>query len=518
MSASLKHSLTLQNNEFDASVAESDASSFAAIDLGSNSFHMVVATPEGDSIRIIDSLRVPVRLGSGLDKHKRITPTTEKNALQAIGQFAQRLRGIPARNIRVVGTNTLRRARNSDRFLNDAFLVLRKRIEIISGREEARLIYSAVAHGLPEPEHRRLVIDIGGGSTELITGQGYKPELMESTNMGCVSFTHRFFSSDKINAAAFKAAIVAAELELQPIAKSYRDSKWDEVIGCSGTIKAASAVLQEVGLTDGVVQRQALRKLQKLIIQNGSVEKLKLDSISKDRLQVFAAGIAVLFAVMKTLGIDELRASQVALREGLIFELIGQAEHTDIQTQTITNLITRFHVDELHTHRVKQLALQLFEQAAEPWELGEESNLLAWAAELHEIGLSVAHTQYHKHGAYLIQHSDLLGFSNSEQTALALLIRYHRRKLDISAFDELPADERNRLLRMLVLLRLAVLLLRARYVENLDTLKFKFKSDQINVIGLRSWFSNNPLTDADLANERTHLEPTGITLKVLRTD
>jgi len=497
---------------------DADTSSFAAIDLGSNSFHMVVATPEGDSIRIIDSLRVPVRLGSGLDSRKRITPATEKNALQAIGQFAQRIRGIPNRNIRIVGTNTLRRARNSDRFLSDAYAVLQKRIEIISGREEARLIFSAVAHGQPDPEHRRLVIDIGGGSTELITGQGYKPALMESTNMGCVSFTHQFFTTDKIGAREFKAAIVAAELEIQPIAKAYRDSKWDEVIGCSGTIKAASAVLNETGLTDGTVSRQALRKLQKLIIQSGSVEKMKLSCISKDRVQVLPAGIAILYAVMKTLRIDELRASQVALREGLIFELIGQAEHTDIQTQTIANLVTRYHADEAHTERVKQLALFLFAQANEMWGLGEDDNLLAWAAQLHEIGQSVAHTQYHKHGAYLIQHSDLLGFSQAEQSALAFLVRYHRRKLDISAVDEVPADERDRLMRLLILLRLAVLILRARYVEDLDALKFKFRADQVSVIGLRSWFSANPLTAADLKNEGKRLEPTGIRLQLLQTD
>jgi len=277
-------------------------------------------------------------------------------------------------------------------------------------------------------------------------------------------------------------------------------------------------VLNETGLTDGTVSRQALRKLQKLIIQSGSVEKMKLSCISKDRVQVLPAGIAILFAVMKTLRIDELRASQVALREGLIFELIGQAEHTDIQTQTIANLVTRYHANEAHTERVKQLALFLFAQANEMWELGEDDNLLAWAAQLHEIGQSVAHTQYHKHGAYLIQHSDLLGFSQAEQSALAFLVRYHRRKLDVSAVDEVPADERDRLMRLLILLRLAVLILRARYVEDLDALKFKFRADQVSVIGLRSWFSANPLTAADLKNEGKRLEPTGIRLQLLQTD
>lgn len=493
-------------------------SNFAAIDLGSNSFHMVVATQEGDSIRIVDSLRVPVRLGSGLDKKKCITPATEKNALKAIGQFAQRLRGIPSSNIRIVGTNTLRRARNSNRFLSDAFTILRKRIEIISGREEARLIYSAVAHGLPEPERQRLVIDIGGGSTELITGQGYKPHLMESTNMGCVSFNEKFFPDEKIRAAHFKSAIVAAQLEMEPIRKAYLDSEWDEVIGCSGTIKAASSVLEETGLTDGVITKQALRKLQKHIIQHGSVEKMKLQNISKDRMQVFAPGISILYALLKTLDIEELKASQVALREGLIFELIGQAEHVDIQQQTIRNLVSRYHIDEAHAERVEELALHLHQTANTNWELNDEANMLAWASRLHEIGLSVAHTQYHKHGAYLIENSDLLGFSNAEQKTLALLVRYHRRKLDISAFDDLPMDERSKVTLSLVLLRLAVLLLRARYIENLDALQFKFKTNKITIAGSRSWFADHPLTAADLKMEAGHLESTGIELNLVRMD
>ncbi|MBX2883626.1 MAG: Ppx/GppA family phosphatase [Granulosicoccus sp.] len=497
---------------------ENTETSFAAIDLGSNSFHMVVATPEGDSIRIIDSLRVPVRLGSGLDKKKRITPATEKNALRAIGQFAQRLRGIPSRNIRIVGTNTLRRAKNSNRFRADAFSILRKRIEIISGREEARLIYSAVAHGLPEPERQRLVIDIGGGSTELITGQGYRPVLMESTNMGCVSYTERFFPNEKVRAAHFKEAIVAAQLELEPIRKAYLDGHWDEVIGCSGTIKAASAVLQETGLTTGPITKQALRKLQKKIIRAGNVETLKLQSISKDRVQVFAAGVCILYAVMKTLGIEELQASQVALREGLIFELIGQAEHIDIQQQTITNLVSRYHIDQAHAARVEKLAVDLHTAASDSWELNGDSNMLAWASQLHEIGLSVAHTQYHKHGAYLIENSDLLGFSNTEQKTLALLVRYHRRKLDISALDDLPLDERNRVTLLLILLRLAVLLLRARYIENLDALQFKFKTSKITIAGSRSWFADHPLTAEDLKMEANHLESTGIELNVIRMD
>jgi len=236
---------------------------YAAIDLGSNSFHMLVAKPEGDSIRVIDSLRLPVRLGSGLDKHKRIKPATESLALQAIGQFAQRLTGVPRQNVRIVGTNTLRRARNAERFINEAFSLLKKRIEIISGREEARVIYSAVARGLPVSQRQRLVIDIGGGSTELIIGKDYTPAIMESMNMGCVSYSNQFMASDDITAASLKQAVVQAQLELQPLITTYRDSGWDEVVGCSGTIKAVSNVLHEFELSDGQITRSGLKKLKK---------------------------------------------------------------------------------------------------------------------------------------------------------------------------------------------------------------------------------------------------------------
>ena len=490
--------------------------SFAAIDLGSNSFHMVIAEPEGDSIRIIDSLRVPVRLGSGLDKQKRIKPATEKVALEAIGQFAQRLRGIPSKNVRIVGTNTLRRATNSDRFITESYNVLRKRIETISGREEARLIYSAVAHGLPAPEKQRLVIDIGGGSTELITGQGYAPELMESLNVGCVSFTQQFLSDTDLSHKQFKAAIVHTQLELQPIVKAYRESPWDEVIGCSGTIKAASNALHELGLTDGLITQSALKELTKILSKAGSMATMNLQSISKDRTQVFAGGVAILYAIMKTIKIKELTASQVALREGLIFELIGKTQHVDIQTQTIANLTTRFNVDEQQSKRVTSLALTIFDVVSHEWEFDEDTDrsLLIWAATLHEIGLSVSHSQYHKHGAYLIENSDLLGFTRAEQSALALLIRYHRRKLNIDAFADLPGAEYDKMLKLVSVLRLAVLLHRARYTEKLELVEFKVQELTLILTAPKEWYAAHPLTTADLQDEQKHLGNAGITLKL----
>lgn len=494
---------------------------YAAIDLGSNSFHMVVATPEGDSIRIIDSLRAPVRLAAGLDKSKRLAPKTEKYALETLSQFAQRLRGVPRKNVRVVGTSTLRRAaRNSDHFIDEAHDILGKRIEIISGREEARLIYGSVAHTLPKNEQRRLVIDIGGGSTELVSGKGLKPDLLESFNIGCVSSSSSWFGENRIEAKRMKGAIVHAQLELQPLTVAFTKKGWDEVIGCSGTLKATGRLLQELSLTDGNITLAGVRKLQKHFIKARKIEKLELESISKDRMQVIAGGIAIVYAIMKTLNIDQIQVSQVALREGLIFEMIGKNRHTDIQRQTIDNLVKRYHIDTHQSGRVMEIAQTLFTQAEKVWKLDAETDLdlLLWASELHEIGLSVAHSQYHKHGAYLLENSDLLGFTKAEQIALALLVRLHRRKLNLDIIEHLPKSESSRLIPLTILLRLAALLHRSRQASGLDEISFQFKNNKIHFKADKQWFQTHPLTAADLDDEAVHLRNVNMELKISVTE
>ncbi|MEE9319079.1 MAG: Ppx/GppA phosphatase family protein [Granulosicoccus sp.] len=491
--------------------------SFAAIDLGSNSFHMVIAEPEGNSIRIIDSLRMPTRLGAGLDKQNGLTPETQKDALVALAKFAERLRGIPKKQVRIVGTNTLRRASNAKKFMAKAEELLGKRIDIISGREEARLIYNAVSHAQPDAEKQRLVIDIGGGSTEFALGKGYRPTLVESLNMGCVSYTGRFLGNGKITTEKLKQAIIETQLELQPIEKAYREAGWHAVIGCSGTIKSTASMLAELGLTDGTITRDSLKKLIKLLADAGSAEALKLDSINQNRSQVIAAGVAIVFGIMKSFDINTLHASTVALREGLIFDMLGKTEHIDIQSQTLNNLTSRYSIDVQHAARVENTAAKLFNHVKEPWELDTDSDLelLSWAAKLHELGMGVAHTQYHKHGAYILENSDLLGFTHAEQTALALLVRYHRRKIELQAFDGLPDKERDRLLRLLSLLRLATLLHRGRHVQSLDEISVRIKEGQITIIAPQTWLDEHPLTTAELNTEAERLLHVNIKLKAI---
>lgn len=481
--------------------------SYAAIDLGSNSFHMVVAEPEGHSIRIIDSLRVPVRLGAGLDAEKKLKPKTRDLAFDALGQFAERLRGVPLKQVRVVGTNTLRRAKDTTSFMEQANAVLGKRIEIISGREEARLIFSAVSHAMPDPESKRLVIDIGGGSTELIIGQGFKPALLESINMGCVSYTNNFISNKKITSADIKRASVEAQVELRPIARSYNDEGFDEITGCSGTIKAVARMLEELNLTDGDITRDGVRELIKVISNAGTIDKLQLQSISSDRSAVICGGLAIVHALMKTLKIKRMQASSVALREGLIFDMVGKQEHTNIQSQTLRNLSARFGIEDQQAMRVEHGAVRFFNQVATDWQLEEDTDLdlLRWAAKLHEIGKAVAHTQYHKHGAYILDNSDLIGFSMADQKALALLVRFHRRKIDLAAFNDLQSSEKERVVKLLSLLRLSVLLHRGRHKVDIDQVSLKVKESKLIVSVDESWLEENPLTSAELVAEADRL-------------
>lgn len=499
--------------------------SYAAIDLGSNSFHMVVAEPEGRSIRIIDSLRVPVRLGAGLDEKKRLKAETRQVALDALGQFAQRLRGVPLNQIRIVGTNTLRRAKESQSFMEEAHAILGKRIDIISGREEARLIFSAVSHTAHDSDTSRLVLDIGGGSTELIIGRGYKADVLESINIGCVSFTSQFFQdkdgkSRKCSASSIKKASVQAQLELRPIAKEYLETGWTEVTGCSGTIKAVSRMLVELNITDGDITRAGVRELIQAIDTAGGPDKLNLSSISGNRCAVICGGIAIVHAIMKTLKIKSMQASTVALREGIIFDMVGKAEHVDIQSQTLTNLATRYNIRVNQAVRVETTVSNFFDQVSDAWQLDKDNDLtlLSWAAKLHELGKAVAHTQYHKHGAYIIENSDLMGFSRAEQNALSLLIRFHRRKIDMAAFEHMSKSERIHTLRLISLLRLAVLIHRGRHRVDLKNLKLRAKENQLVLQVDEQWLEENPLTSAELSAEADRLLTIDFKLKTTKLE
>ena len=487
---------------------------YAAIDLGSNSFHMIVCRYSNGELHVEDKLREMVRLGAGLDAKGRLDETTQARALACLERFGQRISGLPRKRIRAVGTNTLRVARNASDFLARAEKALDHSIEIIAGTEEARLIYLGVAHATGADEKRRFVMDIGGGSTELIIGEGFEPRYMQSLYMGCVSMTRRFFDDGRITAKAMKRAELAAEVELEPVQAIYRKLGWERALGASGSIRSIRNVVQAEGWSDDGITLDSLKTLRAALLDAGHIDKLQLKGLSAERAPVFPGGVMVLLSTFKALGIEHMRVSDGALREGLIHDLLGRVHHEDVRARAVNNLAQRYHVDLPHARRVAETAQGFAGQVAEKWSLdaAESHQWLEWAALLHEIGLDIAHSGFHRHGAYIAEFTDLSGFSRNQQRLLAALIRNHRRKFPASAFDHLVERHRQRARHWAILLRLAVLLHRSRSPEALPKMKLKAGENHLKIRFPDGWLDDHQLTRTDLALEAGFLQAAGFAL------
>jgi len=487
----------------------------AAVDLGSNSFHMVVARLQQGQLAIVDRLREMVRIASGLDARGGLDPGAQERALDCLRRFGERLRDMQAHQVRVVGTNTLRRARRAESFLTMAEEALGHPVEIISGIEEARLIYVGVSHHVPNAEGQMLVIDIGGGSTELIIGKGYEPQHLESLFIGCVELSSRFFSEGKVTAKRFAKARLAARLELRPVIAGFRSLGWDAAVGSSGTIRAAERVARSLGLIEGGLTVDALESLIGEIIRAKNIRNLRLPDFDVQRAPVFSGGLAILVEVMAGLEIDQLQVSDGSLREGLLYDMLGRIQHQDARDRSISAMQQRYHVDGAQASRVEATALSLLEQIQESWGLQEESleRILGWSARLHEVGLDIAHSKYHQHGAYLIANADLPGFGRLEQQLLAILVGCHRRKIERFDTQEIPGM-RKQAFRLMILLRLAVLLNRSRSPVESPEIQLKPSSRGLEIRFPEEWLARNHLTRADLDQERVWLQSVGLKLKV----
>lgn len=484
----------------------------AAVDLGSNSFHMIVARTQDGALHVLDRLQEMVRLGAGLDARNRLTAPARRRALQCLERFGQRLRGLPRGSVRAVGTNTLRRMRNAEEFLVAAERALGHPIEIIAGREEARLIYQGMANSRPDDGKRRLVLDIGGGSTELILGEGREPLAMESLHMGCVGLSEMYFAKGVIGEKAMRRAETVARLELQPVENQFRRG-WETAIGTSGTIRAVRAVLRAEGWTDGTLTRTALARLRSALIEAGDIRHLALAGLNPERVPVFPGGVAILTATFDALGIERMLVADGALREGLLYDLLGRLAHHDVRDRTVSALAARFRADAAQGERVARTAGHLAAQVARLWQFDAEAmQMLGWAARLHEIGLAVAHNQYHKHGAYIVERADLPGFSQQEQQQLAVLIRGHRRKFPMDVFEVLPEPQREIAVRLCLVLRLAVLLHRARQDIEPRQLRLRATRRAVGLRFARGWLKRHPLTIADLEQESGFLKAAGVKL------
>ncbi|GHB20213.1 Ppx/GppA phosphatase family protein [Salinicola rhizosphaerae] len=455
----------------------------AAIDLGSNSFHLLVANYQDGQLQVVAKMGEKVQLAAGLDASDCFTDAAMQRALSCLERFAPFLDGVDAGDLRIVGTNALRAADNARQLIDRAEALVNHPIEIIGGREEARLIYLGAAHALAEVHGRRLIVDIGGGSTEFIIGEDFEPQALESLHMGCVAYTGTFFPSGELSEKRFRRAELAALSEIANIQRHYRQLGWQDPIGSSGTIKAAAAVIAASGDGDAsVVEREALLKLRKKLIGFGHLDKVAMDGLKEDRARVFPAGIAILCAVFEAFGLERMRYSDGALREGVLFDLVGRNTPEDSRRHSIDLLMRRYSVDTLHAEHVAETAMAAFDQLEEAWALSEEQRLfLRWAALVHEIGLAISHSQFHRHGAYLLEYSDLTGFSRPEQQALAFLIRAHRRKFAHKELESLPAAMQTAYQRLARLLRLAVILNHARPEQAVTDIGFTCDGENLEL-------------------------------------
>jgi exopolyphosphatase/guanosine-5'-triphosphate,3'-diphosphate pyrophosphatase len=454
-----------------------------------------------------------VRLGGGLTTDKRLEPAIQEKAIVALKRFRERLEGMPRESVRVVGTNTLRVAKNAKEFLARAESAIGFPIEIISGREEARLIYSGVVHSLPLSGHNRLVVDIGGGSTELIIGHKLRPLAMESLYMGCVSFTRRYFPEGKLDKKAMKSAELAAREQVQAIASRYEKVGWKEAVGSSGTARSLAEAIRENGHSDGGITVKGLEFLREELLSAGDIRKLSLPGLREERIPVFPGGVAIMSAVFSELGVREMTVAEGALRQGVLWDLLGRVHHRDIREVTVEQFVKRYHVDQVQAQRVGSLARAL----NEPLEPGDDEahfrrrTFLAWAAQLHEIGISISQAGYHKHSAYVLAYGDMPGFSRQEQGWLSNLVLAQRGSLAKmrAAFDDDPD-----LMTLALTLRIAVIFHRSRRTLKLPKMKLSRKSKGFRLELDPGWLEHNTLVAHALESEHEQWESVGVGFEV----
>ncbi|OGA54152.1 MAG: exopolyphosphatase [Betaproteobacteria bacterium RIFCSPLOWO2_12_FULL_62_58] len=487
-------------------------SSLAAVDLGSNSFHCQIARVVGDQIYPLDALREPVRVGAGLTEDKTLDEESQERALACLQRFGERLRGFDRHTVRALGTNTLRVAKNAAAFLKKAEAALGFPIEVVAGREEARLIYLGVAHSLPVSKERRLVVDIGGGSTEIIIGANHRPQKLDSLFMGCVSYSLRFFPDGKVSKAAMKQAELAARTELQPIVAGFSRRNWQQAVGSSGTVRALADILQLNGFGDGHITPDGIDRLRSCLIKAGDMARTELAGLRPDRVPVLPGGLAILNALLSELDIDTMVAATGAMRQGMLYDMLGRFHHKDMRDVTVSQFMQRYHVDALQARRVGALANALYNKlTADAGKANEAApNYIAWAAKLHEIGISVAYSGYHKHSAYIINNADMPGFSRDEQTRLSLLVLSHRRSLKrVSEKADVDVDW-----NLVLALRLAALLCRRRCDVTLPPIQARAQGRKFRLTLELDWLLRNPLTVTALRDEAREWDRIGFELNI----
>jgi exopolyphosphatase/guanosine-5'-triphosphate,3'-diphosphate pyrophosphatase len=483
--------------------------SVAAVDLGSNSFHMIICSLKDGKLQTIDRLKEMVRLAAGLDHNRNLDLATQEKALACLERFGQRISNFPPHSVSIVGTNTLRLAKNAQQFIGKAEKALGHPIHIISGIEEARLIYQGVAHSLAgNGGNNRFVMDIGGSSTEYIIGQQDTAHTKESLNMGCVTVSKQFYKRGRISKKNFKQACLFVEQQLEPFQRKFNRRNWDEAIGASGSLRSINNVLQTSGWSDNGITMNGLEQLVTQLLKLTHYDQIQFPALSLERRPVFAGAVSIVYATFKTLNIDQMTVSDGALREGLIYDLLGRIYNHDIRSETSKLMAKRYHSDQKHAEQIKATLRFMVEQLQEQpcfQDCPESMQFLEWAADLHEIGIEIAHSQFQKHSAYIIENGDLAGFSKQDQLVLSRLVRSQRKKFNLDRFADLHLPWRHFAPIMAVVFRLAVLLNRNRLTPP-PRFSIDFTGQTVRLIFPDKWLEQSPLTQADLEQEKDYLK------------
>jgi exopolyphosphatase/guanosine-5'-triphosphate,3'-diphosphate pyrophosphatase len=504
----------MQPSVADEAILELGSDCYAAVDLGSNSFHLVISRYNHGEFTVIDRQREVVRLAAGLDDKNYLSEEVAERALRCLTEFGQLLASLPTENIRAVGTNALRRLHGKNKFLERAEFALGHSIEIIAGREEARLIYLGVSKWSASQDESRLVIDIGGGSTEIIAGKGDTAHCRESLEVGCVVLSAEFFADGALTRKRFDKARLVAELAIQPVVSQFRVQGWNQVIGCSGTMKSMALAMAASGWSTDIISKEGLYQLLELAVAAEHLDNLVVPGVSRDRMPVFAGGLSILIALFDLFDIQEMSVSDIALREGVLYDLVGRSSAEDVRDVTVSAMLSRWDVDALHGEKVGDTASMLYHQVVGSWDIRDIlfQSSLQWSAQLHEVGLQISHDGYHQHGAYVVANADMAGFAKRDQLLLAALISGHRRKFPLSMFESLPSTLVTPAKRIAVLLRISVLLHRGRG-STLETQVQAVADGQcLELTFDNGWLASHPLTKADLKQESSWLKSIGVKL------
>ncbi len=488
---------------------------YAAVDLGSNSFHLLIARLEHGELRVLDRVKEMVRLAEGVDRRGRLDPEVSERALTCLARFRQLLQRVPPGHSRAVATQSFRKLRHPGRFIQAVEDALGCEVEIIGGREEARLVYQGVNAYRPPSTENTLVIDIGGGSTELVIGQGEQIRHAESLQYGCVVVTRDFFSDGRLTDKRWQKAITSARGDLLETAHTFMQTGYSIAIGASGTIRAVLSICQQMQWCEQTITRSAINQLIAHMTATGRIEALKLPGLSERRRPVIAGGVAILAALFTALDIQELSVSPAALREGLLDDLLGRMHDRDPRRVTINAFALRYQVDVQQAGRVMQTCKELIATAQPHWQLNQtQKSLLLWSANIHEAGLAIAHSQYQQHSGYLAAASDLPGFSQLEQRFMAVLVRHHRRNIPEQWHDGLPERLHPACAWCLALLRLAIILHRDRGVQFNHPNITSHSATELCVHIDSEWADSHPLSMQDLQLEQAAWERLQLRLKL----